>query len=64
MSVRVARDEATKEIDKLQKDGEISEDEKFNRKEEVQKKVEEMNKTLEALGSFLAGVGKGLIPGL
>jgi len=25
---------------------------------------EEMNKALEALGSFLAGVGKGLIPGL
>ena len=25
---------------------------------------EEMNKTLESLGSFLAGVGKGLIPGL
>lgn len=25
---------------------------------------EEMNKALEAFGSFLAGVGKGLIPGL
>ena len=49
VSVRGARDDATKEIDKLQKEGEISEDEKFNRKTEVQKKVEEMNKTLDQL---------------
>lgn len=49
VSVRGARDDATKEIDKLQKEGEISEDEKFNRKEEVQKKVEEMNKSLDQL---------------
>ena len=46
VSVRGARDEAVKEIDTLQKSGEMSEDEKFNAKEDLQKKVEAYNNTL------------------
>jgi ribosome recycling factor len=49
VSVRSARDEAMKAIDKQEKDGEISEDDKFAQKESVQKKVDEINRTLEAL---------------
>lgn len=49
VSVRSARDEAMKEIDALEKSGEISEDEKFTRREAVQKTVEATNKSLEGL---------------
>lgn len=51
VTVRSVRDEVMKEIDKLQKDGEISEDEKFGRKEEVQEAVDATNKELESLAS-------------
>ena len=38
-----------KEIDKSQKDGEISEDDKFSQKESVQKKIDDANRALEGL---------------
>ena len=47
VSVRAARDEAMKFIDQQQKDGEISEDDKFSQKDDVQKQVEELNKKLD-----------------
>lgn len=49
ITVRGVRDEVMKQIEKLEKDGEISEDEKFTKKEEVQKKVQETNSTLETM---------------
>ncbi len=49
--VRSARDEMMKLLDKQEKDGEFSEDEKFAKKDAVQKKVDEANRTLEALCS-------------
>ncbi len=51
ISVRAVRDEAMKAIDKSQKDGDISEDEKFSQKETVQSHVDATNKSLEALFS-------------
>ncbi len=47
--VRTARDEAMKQIDAAQKSGDISEDERFTKKEEVQKLVDAGNKKLESL---------------
>lgn len=49
ISVRGARDEVMKELDKKEKDGEMSEDEYFTTKEKIQKQVEATNKELEAL---------------
>lgn len=49
ISVRSVRDEAMKEIEKSEKDGDISEDEKFTKKESVQKLVDKTNTALEAL---------------
>lgn len=49
VSVRSIRDDLMKEIDKKQKDGDISEDEKFSEKEVIQKAVETTNKALEDL---------------
>lgn len=49
ISVRSVRDEAMKEIEKSEKDGDISEDEKFTKKESVQKLVDKANTALEAL---------------
>jgi ribosome recycling factor len=49
VSVRGVRDEEMKTIEKLEKDGEISEDEKFTKKEAVQKAVDAANKELEEL---------------
>jgi ribosome recycling factor len=46
VSIRGARDEAIKEIDALQKAGEMSEDERFSAKEDLQKKVDTFNNTL------------------
>ena len=51
VTVRSIRDDAMKAIDKLEKDGDISEDDKFSKKEAVQKAVDETNKELEALFS-------------
>lgn len=49
VSVRSIRDEIMKDIEKQQKDGDISEDEKFTMKEKIQKNVEDANRALEAL---------------
>ncbi len=49
VSVRTVRDEFMKDLEKQQKDGDISEDEKFTQKESAQKKVEAINTQLEAL---------------
>lgn len=49
IAVRSARDEAMKTIDKLEKEGEISEDDKFGKKEDAQKQIEAANTSLEAL---------------
>lgn len=47
--VRAVRDDAMKDIEKEEKDGDISEDEKFTKKEIVQEVVDEINNSLEAL---------------
>lgn len=49
VSLRGARDEAVREIDKLEKEGTLSEDEKFKSKELVQKHVDAYNGKLAAL---------------
>lgn len=49
VSVRSARDEVMKDLEKGQKDGEISEDEKFAQKDDTQKKVDAVNRTLDGL---------------
>ncbi len=49
ISVRGVRDEIMKSLDKQQKDGDISEDERFSQKEKVQAQVDATNRTLEAL---------------
>lgn len=46
VSIRSARDEAMKEIDAAQKAGELSEDERFAAKEELQKRVDAKNAAL------------------
>ena len=48
VSVRAIRDDIMKEIDAAQKAGDISEDDKFTKKEQVQKAVDSVNRTLEA----------------
>jgi ribosome recycling factor len=48
VSIRSARDEAMKEIDAAQKAGELSEDERFTAKEDLQKRVDAKNATLLA----------------
>jgi len=47
--VRTVREEIWKDIQELEKAGEISEDEKFAGKEELQKIVDEYNQKLEAM---------------
>jgi ribosome recycling factor len=47
--VRSVRDDAMKSIDKQEKDGDISEDEKFGKKESVQKLIDSTNNTLESM---------------
>lgn len=49
VSVRAVRDEVMKKIEAEQKAGDISEDEKFTRKEYVQKVVDKTNQQLESL---------------
>ena len=48
VSLRSARDEAMKEIDRLEKEGSIGQDEKFGFKESVQKQVDVFNTKLGA----------------
>ncbi len=47
--VRAVRDDIMKNIDKSEKDGDISEDQKFTQKDAAQKAVDETNRTLESL---------------
>lgn len=49
VSVRGVRDDVMKEIDAAEKAGDMSEDDKFRQKEQVQKQVEDANKKLDAL---------------
>lgn len=51
VKIRSARDEAMKLIDSEEKDGKISEDERFKQKNDVQKKVDNTNDTLDKLFS-------------
>jgi ribosome recycling factor len=48
-TVRVARDEAWKEIQSREKEGTLTEDDKFSLKEDLQKRVDKINGELEAL---------------
>lgn len=48
VSVRAIRDDVMKEIDAAEKGGEISEDQKRTKREQVQKSVDLTNRTLEA----------------
>jgi len=48
VSIRAARDEAMKEIDALLKSGDVSEDEKFSAKDDLQKRVESKNSDLQS----------------
>ena len=50
IQVRKIREEAIKEIDALEKDKKISEDEKFRKRQETQKIVDEINKKIEEIG--------------
>lgn len=49
IAVRGVRDEAMKDLEKRLKDNEISEDEKFTKKEAYQKQIDDTNRKLEAL---------------
>ena len=49
ITVRSVRDEAMKAIEKSEKDGDISEDEKFTQKDDFQKAVDGTNTSLEEL---------------
>ncbi len=49
VSLRGARDDAWSEIQKKEQDGEMSEDEKFTNKEEMEKIIKEANDELDAL---------------
>lgn len=51
IKVRHARDEALREIDRHEKQKEMSEDEKFRQRAEVQKAIDEMNKKIEEAAS-------------
>lgn len=47
ITIRNEREDAMKEIKKLEKEGSIGEDERFTKQEEIQKAVNEANKELE-----------------
>ena len=49
ISVRAARDEFMKQIDQAEKAGDISEDEKFSQKEQVQRAIDACNQALDSL---------------
>lgn len=51
IAARTAREDAMREIKKMEKDKKISEDEKFRRQEEIQKIVDEYNKSVEDEGA-------------
>ncbi|TSC91919.1 MAG: ribosome recycling factor [Parcubacteria group bacterium Licking1014_17] len=47
IKIRRAREDALNKIQRMEKDGEISEDERFDAKEELQKIVDDINKKIE-----------------
>jgi ribosome recycling factor len=49
VSLRGARDEAVKHIEQEEKTGDLSEDERYDAKEEMQKKMDERNKELDTM---------------
>lgn len=49
VSVRAVRDDVMKEVEKQEKDGEISKDGMYDLKEQIQKEVDAINATLEGL---------------
>jgi ribosome recycling factor len=49
IAVRAIRDEVMKAIDKAEKDGDISEDERFTKKDTVQSDIDASNRDLETL---------------
>ena len=49
VAVRQEREDAIKKIDKMEKDGEIREDDKFRAKDEVQKIVDEYNNKIKEI---------------
>jgi ribosome recycling factor len=49
VSVRAARDEIMKALEQQEKDGDLSEDEKFGQKEAIQKQVDSTNQSLDEL---------------
>jgi len=51
IAVRAIRDDAMKAIEKAEKVGDISEDEKFTQKEQIQKKIEGTNQALDGLSA-------------
>lgn len=50
IQVRREREEVLKEVERKEKNGEVSEDEKFRQKNEVQKIIDETNKKIEETG--------------
>lgn len=51
IAIRKVREEAMKELDKAEKDKEISKDEHFRGKSEIQKIVDETNKKVDEMGA-------------
>jgi ribosome recycling factor len=49
VSLRQARDEVIKDMDQKEKDGDLSRDEKFRTKEELQKRVDHINEKLNGM---------------
>ena len=49
VSVRALRDDAMKSLEKLEKEGGMGEDEKFAKKDTIQKQVEAVNRELDVL---------------
>ncbi|MAF79468.1 ribosome recycling factor [bacterium] len=49
IQIRTAREETNKEIDSAEKQGELTEDDKFQQKEEIQKETEEINKEVDEI---------------
>lgn len=47
--LREARDKSWKEVQKMEKGGEVTEDEKFEAKEELQKLIDEFNEKIEGI---------------
>ena len=57
ISIRNSREDAIKEIRRMEKEGEISEDERFRGQDDIQKVVDEENKELEEMAEKKGGFG-------